>query len=522
MSSDNNIRINVSSGGVKYRFNIENVTPNNSNVSYIHIRLPDAKDSANRNQTLTRQQVTSILGNETMNARRVNRQNRRSRNRLSEVQNVPHEQNTHIMQNTQNIPYVQQSSRTQNVSRTQPRRLHDICDDYLLSMVANNIRLPPNLRPLYVVLPSNTVDNNIPLGSSNLTNENPSVPRVLFQFNPERDQDENRYVLRRSTALRNLYDVSANNALADTVLNPETYYVDSDQESQNNTNTGTTSMTNSSTIRSDTQMSENTGNYTNTENVNRIYVTTGNIESSNIASTTNTSPATSTTNTSTAANTTEPNNIPIIEDADDSDSEENNNFKTIHQETTSNDTEQISESKEQNEKQIQESAANFINFANNVANMSSIISAQTMFREAGNKNRRPVSIENCIMKMPRYAEIANSKQVELEFYIETVKAVDELLRLAMNSTQIGIAQQGKLLDVEFGKNLLKMFTRMNNDNFISFINLTERIIDGEDARQTDNRCRLKSLANMFRDGKLNDVLYVLDNNNCYCRYCHND
>lgn len=141
-----------------------------------------------------------------------------------------------------------------------------------------------------------------------------------------------------------------------------------------------------------------------------------------------------------------------------------------------------------------------------------------IIRNAGDKNRPKIPIE-IVASMPQYRALEEKNNVLFGYFKSTMTAVDELLLLAMNSTNAGIAHTGKILDVEFGKYLLKMFVKMTDEQFRLFIDLTERVIDGETSDQMDNRQRLTIIARLFRERKLNDVLTLIDTVGCNCSYC---
>ena len=64
-----------------------------------------------------------------------------------------------------------------------------------------------------------------------------------------------------------------------------------------------------------------------------------------------------------------------------------------------------------------------------------------------------------------------------------------------------------------------MFVKITDEQFRLFIDLTERVIDGETSDQMDNRQRLTIIARLFRERKLNDVLTLIDTVGCNCSYC---
>ena len=77
-----------------------------------------------------------------------------------------------------------------------------------------------------------------------------------------------------------------------------------------------------------------------------------------------------------------------------------------------------------------------------------------IIRNAGDKNRPKIPIE-IVASMPQYRALEEKNNVLFDYFKSTMTAVDELLLLAMNSTNAGIAHIGKILDVEFENTYLK-------------------------------------------------------------------
>jgi hypothetical protein len=68
--------------------------------------------------------------------------------------------------------------------------------------------------------------------------------------------------------------------------------------------------------------------------------------------------------------------------------------------------------------------------------------------------------------------------------------------------------------------MVKMCKKSPQDIFDKFIELTDFEIPGETQEQAANRKKIKVIAENLRNGKLNDILHVLDTPGCNCQFCN--
>lgn len=158
------------------------------------------------------------------------------------------------------------------------------------------------------------------------------------------------------------------------------------------------------------------------------------------------------------------------------------------------------------------------NFADFLSGIST--SGRRLYKDAGKVNRAPIPIEECILKLDNYNTILAEKPVQLKSYIEIAKAIDELIRNAMACSDRLISKYGILIDLEYSKYMVKMCKKSPQDIFDKFIELTDFEIPGETQEQAANRKKIKVIAENLRNGKLNDILHVLDTPGCNCQFCN--
>ena len=254
------------------------------------------------------------------------------------------------------------------------------------------------------------------------------------------------------------------------------------------------------------------------------YTTTANTYTTNTATTANATtanatPSTATTaitpNTDTTANATTDTantNLPLLIDVD------------VNQPT------QLSENKNIIEEIKQEIPQNIDNTDNNILtndlfNFADFLSElstnpRRLYRDAGKINRAPIPIEECIINLQNYSTILREKPVQLNSYIEIAKAIDELIRNAMSCNDRLISRYGILMDLEYSKYMVKMCKKSSQSIFDKFLELTDFEIPGETSEQAATRQKIKLIACNLRDGKLNDILHVLDTPGCICQFCN--
>ena len=278
----------------------------------------------------------------------------------------------------------------------------------------------------------------------------------------------------------------------------------------NYTTTANTYTTNTATTANATT---HTAANTYTTNTATNTATTAN------ATTANATPSTATTaitpNTDTTANATTDTantNLPLLIDVD------------VNQPT------QLSENKNIIEEIKQEIPQNIDNTDNNILtndlfNFADFLSElstnpRRLYRDAGKINRAPIPIEECIINLQNYSTILREKPVQLNSYIEIAKAIDELIRNAMSCNDRLISRYGILMDLEYSKYMVKMCKKSSQSIFDKFLELTDFEIPGETSEQAATRQKIKLIACNLRDGKLNDILHVLDTPGCICQFCN--
>jgi hypothetical protein len=251
-----------------------------------------------------------------------------------------------------------------------------------------------------------------------------------------------------------------------------------------------------------------TANTTTTEPINTTANTTAN--------TTTTEPINTTANTTANTTTTEPINttaninLPLLID--------------INQPTQIYENKNIIEETKQEIPQNVDNTDNNIltndlfNFANFLSELS--INPRRLYRDAGKINRAPIPVEECIINLQNYSTILREKPDQLNSYIEIAKAIDELIRNAMSCNDRLISRYGILIDLEYSKYMVKMCKKSSQNIFDKFLELTDFDIPGETREQAANRQKIKLIACNLRDGKLNDILHVLDTPGCICQFCN--
>jgi hypothetical protein len=162
--------------------------------------------------------------------------------------------------------------------------------------------------------------------------------------------------------------------------------------------------------------------------------------------------------------------------------------------------------------------SDLFNFADFLSNITT--NPRRLYKDAGKINRAAIPIEDCIINLQNYSTIVREKPVQLKSYIEIAKAIDELIRNAMSCNVQLISRYGILIDLEYSKYMVKMCKKSSQDIFNKFLELTNFEIPGETAEQADNREKIRLIAINLRDGKLNDILHVLDTPGCHCQFCN--
>ena len=149
-------------------------------------------------------------------------------------------------------------------------------------------------------------------------------------------------------------------------------------------------------------------------------------------------------------------------------------------------------------------------------------SNKMLFDDAGNKNRNPLMIEDCLKNAsPYYKRLFDEKSYHMNFFIEIVSQLDILIRFIMKNENKNTSDAGVKFDIYFSKHLLKMFKKMNDSDYKEFIRLTTESHPGETEELIDIKKRLEKIAASIRGGYFNYIVDLLDTRGCDCYYCDN-
>lgn len=152
----------------------------------------------------------------------------------------------------------------------------------------------------------------------------------------------------------------------------------------------------------------------------------------------------------------------------------------------------------------------------NRAELFALHARDSYVSRAGDPARDKFPIRQVVAMYPYQPDTREGRENQA-MYSETFSALDDWLRTMMNVQDPITVEFAKVLDKEFGKYLLKMAVRLDDNNFARMIHTMDIPIRAQGV--TENVSRLKQILIGIRQGLLNEVINALNTPDCPCDFC---